>query len=71
MAAAAVGVAIAIMGLLRLTHPPAGATTLISYFSAPGWSFIATPVLTGAAALVLVAIAFHRATGTVYPIKPS
>jgi CBS-domain-containing membrane protein len=69
VAAVAVGIAITGMGLLRLTHPPAGATTLVSYFTGAGWTYLAFPILTGAAALVIIAAAYHRATGTAYPIK--
>ncbi len=71
MAAIAVGGAIAAMGMLRLTHPPAGATALVSYFTGASWTYLAFPVMSGAAALVIIAATYHRATGTAYPIKPS
>ena len=70
VAAGAVGAAIALMGLLRITHPPAGATALVTYAAAQSWFYLAFPVLTGAAGLVLIASAYHRLTGTVYPLKP-
>lgn len=69
--AVAVGIAIVVMGLLRLTHPPAGATTLVTYTTATAWTYLAFPVVAGAAALVIIATAYHRLTGTAYPITPS
>ena len=69
LAAAAVGLAIAAMALFRITHPPAGATTLVSYASAQSAAFLAFPILSGAVALVLLASLYHRLTGTSYPLK--
>lgn len=70
LAAVAVGASIALMSLLRITHPPAGATTLVTYASAQSWTFLAFPVLSGVLGLVLLATAYHRFTGTDYPLKP-
>ena len=57
--ALAVGVAIALMQLLRCVHPPAGANPLIILMSAHdvdySWSFLFFPVLTGAVALIIIA----------------
>lgn len=58
--AAAVGVAIALMLLLRLTHPPAGADPLLVMTLHPGWDFLVTPVLAGAVVLVALAFLIHR-----------
>ena len=69
LAAAAVGIAIAAMSLLRVTHPPAGATALVSYASAHSAVFLAFPILTGAVSLVLFASLYHRLTGSSYPLK--
>ncbi|MCE1236848.1 MAG: HPP family protein [Hyphomicrobiales bacterium] len=67
--AATVGGVIALLGLLRLTHPPAGATALVVMLTHPHWSFLAAPVLIGAVLLVLVAIATHRVPPRiVYPL---
>ncbi|MCK0206498.1 HPP family protein [Starkeya koreensis] len=68
-AAIAVGVAISLMALLRVTHPPAGADPLLVFASDPGWSFVLMPVGLGAVALVVIAALFHRFTGTTYPLK--
>lgn len=57
--AATVGFVIALLGLVRLTHPPAGATALVVMLTHPTWTFLATPVLTGAISLVLIAVAVH------------
>lgn len=70
LAAVAVGLAITAMAIFRITHPPAGATTLVSYASAQSAAFLAVPILTGAVALVLLASLYHRITGTAYPLHP-
>ena len=67
--AGTVGVAIALLGMLRLTHPPAGATVLVVMMTHPGWSFLLTPVLAGAATLVAVALVVHRLPPrAIYPL---
>ena len=57
--ALAVGVASALMQLLRCVHPPAGANPLIILLSADAldypWHFLIFPVATGAIALILIA----------------
>ncbi|GLK73103.1 HPP family protein [Ancylobacter dichloromethanicus] len=68
-AAIAVGAAIALMALLRLIHPPAGADPLLVFASDPSWAFLVMPVGMGAVALVAIAALFHRSTGTTYPLK--
>jgi CBS-domain-containing membrane protein len=70
IAAAAVGLAITGMAILRITHPPAGATALVSYASAQSAAFLAFPIVSGAVALVLLGSVYHRLTGTAYPAKP-
>lgn len=67
-AALAVGLAIALMSALRITHPPAGADPLIVFATDPGIGFLVLPVLSGACALVLLATLFHRSSGTPYPL---
>lgn len=69
-AALAVGLAIALMAALRVTHPPAGANPLVIFASDPGWVFLLFPVAAGAVALVCVAFLWHRFSGTPYPTKP-
>ncbi|WP_237151616.1 HPP family protein [Oryzibacter oryziterrae] len=68
-AALAVGLAIALMTALRITHPPAGATPLVVFAANPGFGFLVLPVLSGACVLVGVATVFHRLSGTVYPMR--
>ncbi|MNY71251.1 HPP family protein [compost metagenome] len=65
--ALAVGAAITLMQLTRTLHPPAGADPLLVMLTGAGWSFLLTPVLLGAALIVLVAYGYHRATRTSYP----
>ncbi|WP_262691928.1 HPP family protein [Kordiimonas aestuarii] len=63
-----VGLAITVMGLLRITHPPAGADPIVIMLAAPSFDFLFTPVLLGSLILVIVAKAVHRTTGTAYPL---
>ncbi|MEN8168362.1 MAG: HPP family protein [Pseudomonadota bacterium] len=56
----AVGLAIAAMAALRVTHPPAGADPLVVFFDNPGWGYIGFPVAFGSLALILIAWLFHR-----------
>ncbi|WP_339109384.1 HPP family protein [Thioclava sp. GXIMD4216] len=65
--ALAVGLAIALMVALRVTHPPAGADPLIVFATDPGFMFLLTPVLLGAVSLVGIAIVFHKLQGVAYP----
>ena len=58
--ALAVGLAIAAMAVLRVTHPPAGANPLVVMFDNSGWEYIGFPVAVGSLALVIVATLFHR-----------
>lgn len=67
--ALAVGLVIAAMAALRLTHPPAGADPLVVFAADPGFDFLVLPVLIGSCALVAVAAVFHRVSGTPYPNK--
>lgn len=61
--ALAVGLSITLMLATRTTHAPAGADPLLVMLATPDWSFLLTPVLTGALALVGVAYVYHRVTG--------
>lgn len=70
-AALAVGLAITLMALLRITHPPAGADPLLIFAADPNWAFLVMPVGVGAVSLVIIAAVFHRLTGTTYPLRPS
>lgn len=67
--ALAVGVAIALMSALRVTHPPAGADPLVVFAIHPGLEFAVLPVLLGAVSLVLVATMYHRLLGAEYPTR--
>ncbi|SCZ54417.1 HPP family protein [Epibacterium ulvae] len=66
----AVGLAISAMAVLRVTHPPAGANPLVVFAADPSFWFLLFPVASGAIILVGVAVAYHRATGTTYPVIP-
>ena len=56
----AVGLAIAAMAALRVTHPPAGADPLVVFFDSPGWEYLGLPVALGSLALIVIAWLFHR-----------
>ncbi|PHM73482.1 HPP family protein [Xenorhabdus kozodoii] len=54
----AVGIAIMLMQLFRVVHPPAGANPLVVFLAGQevvGFDFLFTPVLTGSLALVVIA----------------
>lgn len=63
----AVGLAIAAMALLRLTHPPAGANPIVASTGEIETAFLVVPVMLGAVLLVIVATVFHLATSAEYP----
>jgi CBS-domain-containing membrane protein len=56
----AVGLAIAVMMLTKTTHPPAGADPLVVMLGQYGWSYLFTPVLTGAVIIVLLALLINN-----------
>lgn len=62
--AVSVAVSIFAMQILRLTHPPAGATAFLASTAVTGTGSVATfmvPVVVGALILVAIAIAFNNA----------
>ncbi|HEY9078824.1 MAG TPA: HPP family protein [Magnetovibrio sp.] len=65
----AVGAAIALMAMLRITHPPAGADPVVIFLSDPGWSFLFVPILPGCLVLVGIATLVHMIPPrTIYPL---
>jgi CBS-domain-containing membrane protein len=67
VAGIAVGIAVAAMMVLRIVHPPAGATTLVAYLTASSWIFLAVPVAAGGVVTVVLATLYHRLMKTTYP----
>lgn len=72
--ALAVGLAITATIFLRAVHPPAGAVAMTAAMSPEairhlGFWFALAPIALGTTALVLVAIAYARATGRRYPFR--
>lgn len=66
--ALAVATAIALMQTTRTVHPPAGSNPVIVMLSAPPWSFLLTPTLAGACALVAIALIYNNITNRhIYP----
>jgi len=73
-AALSVGGAILAMSLLRALHPPGGAVALLSALNAPlvhdmGLRFALVAAGGGTLSLVVLAIAWNRLTGRVYPFR--
>ena len=67
-AALAVGLAIAIMMLLRCLHPPGGAVALLMVLMhEQSWSFVLFPVLANSALLVLAGMVYNSLSGHPYP----
>ena len=58
--AAGVGLAIAAMLLTDTVHPPAGANPIVVALTHAGWSFLAAPVILGAAAIVAIGVVYNR-----------
>ncbi|WP_375688917.1 HPP family protein [Pseudooceanicola sp. LIPI14-2-Ac024] len=72
--ALAVGLAIAVMILLRAVHPPAGAVAMTAAMSPGavqdlGFAFALAPIAAGTVLLVLLAMAYARLTGRHYPLR--
>lgn len=71
-AALAVGLATAVMMLMRCVHPPAGGTAALMALGSPaiakaGWGFLLLPVGVNLAVLVVAGVIWHRLTGHSYP----
>jgi len=67
--AAATGIGIGLMVITSTIHPPAGANPLVILLaspSAPEWSFLLFPVLSGAILLVVIASIYHPFTTRAY-----
>ncbi|MCE5976812.1 HPP family protein [Pseudomonas sp. JR33AA] len=71
VAAAALGLSILVMCLLRCLHPPGGGVAVSAVLADPGLTamgdHLLEPVLLNALILVTVAIAYNRLTGVRYP----
>jgi CBS-domain-containing membrane protein len=67
--ALAVGVSIAAMAALRVTHPPAGANPIVVMTAGATWGYLLFPMLVGAVVIVVIGLVFHRLTGTAYPAR--
>lgn len=71
LAAVAAGLSISAMVLLRIVHPPAGATALLAYLTGADWTFLFVPAFAGSLLLVGPAWGWQKLIGGTYPIKPS
>ena len=59
-AALAVGLAIAAMAMLRVTHPPAGAVPLVAFASKLGIPVLFAVVIIGSLVMIAIAVVVHR-----------
>jgi len=55
----AVGLSIAAMHFLRITHPPAGADPIVILMLRPGWDFLVFPMLAGCLVLLALTLALR------------
>jgi len=68
--ALAVGIAIGLMALLRITHPPAGADPIVVFIENLDLSYLIFPVAVGSIILVIVAWLVHSLSPiTSYPLS--
>lgn len=67
--AIATGLAISLMLATKTTHPPAGANPILIMLTGQSWSFLFTPVLIGAAMIVLVGYVFNQTLPTLISKK--
>lgn len=58
--ALALAVALMLMQILRIPHPPAGSNPFIVFLSNSSWSFLFIPTLVGAILLVIVSLFFNN-----------
>lgn len=66
--AIALALAVSLMMLLGVVHPPAGSNPVIVFLGHPAWTFALYPTLVGAVVVVLIAIACNNLTrATPYP----
>lgn len=71
-AAAAVGLAVVCMIVLRCLHPPGGAMALYAVLThAQGAALAVFPVMVNVTVLLLLGAAYNRATGRIYPASLS
>lgn len=67
--AAALGLALTVMALLRITHAPAGATVIIVCTTHPSWTYLFVPILAGTVFVVVFASLLLRLDGITYPAR--
>lgn len=69
-AAAAVGISIALMAILRVTHPPAGAVPLVAFASHFDLPVLAAVVIAGSVLMIAIGVLHHRIPPTQqYPLR--
>ena len=67
----AVGLALLLMAMLRITHPPAGANPIIVFLTDPGIEFLFLPIFLGSVVLVFIAYFIHLLPPRAeYPLPP-
>lgn len=61
--ALAVGVALALMAAMRVTHPPAGGTPIAVLLAQEGWAYLFAPILIGSIIVAVGGTLFRAASG--------
>ncbi|HEX9061185.1 MAG TPA: HPP family protein [Clostridia bacterium] len=56
----AVSLAVLVMLLTNLMHPPSGAVTIIAVTADYGWTFVLTPVVVGAFIVIVIAVIYNK-----------
>lgn len=59
----ATGVGVMLMTGLRVLHPPAAAMPILVILTDPGWMFLLTPVMAGAAVITVIAEVYRLVLG--------
>ena len=72
--ALAVSLAISLMQITRMVHPPGGATALIAVIGSDqvhnlGYLYALVPVLSGAIIMLVIALITHHLSGRKYPLS--
>lgn len=58
--AVGVGVALAAMAALRVTHPPAGGTPIVILLADEGWAYLLVPILLGSLVVAVAGSLYRR-----------
>lgn len=63
-----VGLAIILMNVCKVVHPPAGGDPILVIMTGSSWTFLVTPVLVGTIVVVAIGYAYHKLNRVPYPL---